>query len=366
MTTKIELKNISKFYGDTCAVSNLSLSLKNGDIGCLLGPSGCGKTSVLRIIAGFETLNKGVIKINEKLISTIDSHTPPEKRNIGMVFQDYALFPHLTVKANIEFGLKKKKHAQNQEWVKQLTELVGLESEINKYPHELSGGQQQRVALARALAPKPDLLLMDEPFSNLDVSLREKLSMEVRDILKISGTTALMVTHNQIEAFSMADVIGVMSSGKMEQWDTAHNLYHRPLTPKVADFVGEGVLITGTVTAKDEVKTSLGTLKGSFSYPCSDGCFAEVLIRPEDIVHDDSSVFKGEVVKKQYRGATIMYTLQLPSKEKVLTLVPSHHNHHMGQKIGIKPEVKDIILFETRFVDMNNELVLNDRRIIGK
>lgn len=361
MTTKIELKNISKYYGDTCAVTDLSLALRTGDIGCLLGPSGCGKTSVLRMIAGFERLNKGTISINGKLISSIDKMTPPEKRNIGMVFQDYALFPHLTVMENIEFGIRKADRVQNQGWIKQLTELVGLEAVIQKYPHELSGGQQQRVALARALAPKPDLLLMDEPFSNLDVSLREKLSMEVRDILKISGTTALMVTHNQLEAFSMADVIGVMASGKMEQWDTAHNLYHRPTTPNVADFVGEGVLITGAVTAKDEVRTCLGTLKGNFSYPCSDGCSAEVLIRPEDIVHDDYSEFKGEIVKKQYRGANIMYTLQLPSKEKVLTLVPSHHNHQIGQKIGIKAEVKDIILFEKRYVDINSELVLNNR-----
>ena len=359
MNTKLELKNISKSYGDNCAVFNLSLVLKEGDIGCLLGPSGCGKTSVLRAIAGFEALDTGIVKINGGLMSSRDSHTPPEKRNVGMVFQDYALFPHLTVKANIEFGFKKKEQMQNKEWITQLTELVGLESFKQKYPHELSGGQQQRVALARALAPKPNLLLMDEPFSNLDVSLREKLSMEVRDILKTSGTTALMVTHNQLEAFSMADVIGVMASGKMEQWDTAHNLYHRPVTPTVADFAGEGVLIEGTVTCKDEVKTCLGALKGSFSYPCSDGCLAEVLIRPEDIVHDDSSAFKGKIIKKQYRGANIMYTLQLSSQEKVLTLVPSHHNHQISQEIGIRPEVDDIILFEKHFVDMNkNELFL--------
>jgi iron(III) transport system ATP-binding protein len=201
--------------------------------------------------------------------------------------------------------------------------------------------------LARALAPNPDLLLMDEPFSNLDVALRERLCIDVRNILKAIGVSALLVTHNQHEAFAMADKIGVMSEGSLEQWDSAYNLYHRPRSQYVADFVGEGVLIQGQVTAEDEVRTELGTLKGRFSYPCRNGCPANVLIRPDDIIHDDSSPFKAKVLRKRFRGANILYTLQLRNDEEVLALVSSHHNHSIGQEIGIKPQVGEIILFET-------------------
>ncbi len=224
--------------------------------------------------------------------------------------------------------------------------LVGLTEAWDNYPHELSGGQQQRVALARALAPQPELLLMDEPFSNLDVSLRERLSMEVRDILKTSNISALIVTHNQQEAFAMADVIGVLTNGQLQQWDTAYNLYHRPANRVVADFIGEGVLLRGKVTGLDQVNTGLGILNGPFSYPCRNGCPAHVLIRPEDVVHDHNSSFKARIIKKTFRGANILYTLELPSTEKVMALVPSHHNHTLGQEIGILPQVDEIILFD--------------------
>jgi iron(III) transport system ATP-binding protein len=228
-----------------------------------------------------------------------------------------------------------------------MLDLVGLTSHAKKYPNELSGGQQQRVALARALAPNPELLLLDEPFSNLDTALRERLCSDVRGILKDIDISALLVTHNQQEAFAMADVIGVMRKGALEQWDTSYNLYHRPKSPYVADFVGEGVLIQGRVASEDEVHTSLGTLKGRFSIPCRNGCLASVLIRPEDIIHDDSSPFKARVISKKFRGANILYTLQLKSSEKVLALVSSHHNHSIGQEIGIRTHVDEVILFES-------------------
>jgi iron(III) transport system ATP-binding protein len=263
-----------------------------------------------------------------------------------MVFQDYALFPHLTVRKNIIFGLTNLQKPKQNRRLKEMLDLVGLTNDAEKYPHELSGGQQQRVALARALAPNPDLLLMDEPFSNLDVALRERLSIDVRKILKELGISALLVTHNQHEAFAMADTIGVMKDGYLEQWDTAYNLYHRPKSQFVADFVGEGVLVHGKVTSQDEVQTHLGTLKGRFSYPCRNGCPANVLIRPEDIIHDDSSPFKAEILRKNFRGANILYTLQLQNAEKILALVSSHHNHSIGQEIGIRPQVDEIVLFE--------------------
>jgi iron(III) transport system ATP-binding protein len=347
MTTILELKNISKSFDDNLVVNNLSLSLRKGEIGCLLGPSGCGKTTILRAIAGFEVPDTGEIFMNDTRVSARNTLVPPEERRIGMVFQDYAIFPHLNAKDNVAFGLLKLDKGRKEDRVNELLALVGLEDASQKFSHELSGGQQQRVALARALAPKPELLLMDEPFSNLDVTLRERLSMEVREILKESGTTAIMVTHNQNEAFAMADAIGVMYEGNLLQWDTGYNLYHRPTSTVVADFVGEGVLLNGLVLDERQVKTGLGVLEGEFTYPCQNGCPADVLIRPEDIIHDDASSFKAKILRKNFRGANILYTLLLPSNETVLALVPSYCQHEVGQFIGITPKVDDIILFES-------------------
>ena len=225
----LELKNIQQAYGQQLVVNNLSLTLEKGQIGCLLGPSGCGKTSVLRCIAGFEPVIAGEILLSGVRVSGNGVFLPPEQRHIGMVFQDYALFPHLTVIDNIGFGLHQLPKNDRGPRVNELLGTVGLSDAANKYPHELSGGQQQRVALARALAPRPDLLLLDEPFSNLDVSLRERLSLEVREILKSQNTTAILVTHDQNEAFAIADEIGIMHRGEIQQWDSAYNLYHLSL-----------------------------------------------------------------------------------------------------------------------------------------
>ncbi|UCD89673.1 MAG: ABC transporter ATP-binding protein, partial [Desulfobacterales bacterium] len=268
MQNSLEVKHISKAYNGSCVISSLSFELQKGHIGCLLGESGCGKTTVLRCIAGFEPIQSGFIFIDGSLVSSSTDRIPPENRRLGMVFQDYALFPHLTVRKNITFGLERLTKQKQNHRLMEMLDLVGLLGDAEKYPHELSGGQQQRVALARALSPNPDLLLMDEPFSNLDVALRERLSIEVRNILNELGISVLLVTHNQNEAFAMADTIGVMKDGSLEQWDTAYNLYHRPKSQYVADFVGEGTLIKGRVTSADEVQTELGKLKGRFSYPC--------------------------------------------------------------------------------------------------
>lgn len=346
MPSALEINSISKAYNGTCVIDTLSLDLQKGDIGCLLGESGCGKTTLLRCVAGFEAIQSGFIHINGTLMSSPANRVPPENRRLGMVFQDYALFPHLTIRKNISFGINHLAKNDLKHRVNEMLDLVGLTNDVEKYPHELSGGQQQRVALARALAPSPDLLLMDEPFSNLDAALRERLCIDVRNILKEIGVSALLVTHNQHESFAIADMIGVMREGAIAQWDTAYNLYHRPKSQYVADFIGEGVLVQGQVKAEDEVITEFGTLKGRFSYPCRNGCPANVLIRPDDIIHDDSSPFKAKVLRKRFRGANILYTLQLRSDEEILALVSSHHNHSIGQKIGIKPQVDEIILFE--------------------
>lgn len=244
----LKLDQISLSYdtadgGLTPVVQSLSLSLERGGIGCLLGASGCGKTTVLRAIAGFEPLRSGSICLGDVCLSSTNGQIEPEHRHVGMMFQDYALFPHLTVAKNIAFGLRKWDKARRSQRVNELLALTGLEGSAQRYPHELSGGQQQRVALARALAPEPDLLLLDEPFSNLDVDTRERLAFEVRDILKQTGHTAILVTHNQAEAFAIADRIGVMRDGKIVQWDTPHGLHNNPASDFVAEFIKREALL---------------------------------------------------------------------------------------------------------------------------
>ncbi|WP_049785410.1 ABC transporter ATP-binding protein [Nitrosomonas sp. Is79A3] len=341
----LQLNNVRQAYGEQVVIHDLSLALQKGNIGCLLGPSGCGKTTALRCIAGFEPVSAGEILLNGVCVSSADILVPPEQRRIGMVFQDYALFPHLDVAANIGFGLHRLTRTERERRVDELLQVVQLVSVSGKYPHELSGGQQQRVALARALAPKPELLLLDEPFSNLDVSLRERLSVEVREILKDQGITAILVTHDQAEAFAIADVIGVMQQGEIQQWDTAFNLYHRPANRFVANFVGQGVFLPGTVISAQQVAIELGILNGEIPQYCDNGCKVDVLVRPDDIVHDDNSPLQATVINKAFRGAEILYTLRLSGGAKVLALVPSHHNHVIGEKIGIKLEADHIVAF---------------------
>ena len=348
----LELADIDLAFGTHSVVRKLSLRLEKGRIGCLLGPSGCGKTTVLRCIAGFERVAGGEVRLDGELVSSAALHTPPEQRRIGMVFQDYALFPHLTVAGNIAFGLRGMAAREREARVAELLAIVGLAEQGGKYPHEMSGGQQQRVALARALAPRPALLLLDEPFSNLDVELRERLSHEVRDIIKATGTTAVLVTHDQHEAFAVADDIGIMNEGRIQQWDTPYNLYHRPRNRFVADFIGQGVLLPGTVLDDRQVRVELGTLHSAIPVECGSGCHncarvctVDVLLRPDDIVHDDASTLKARVVKKAFRGADILYTLALPSGTRVLSLVPSHHNHAIGENIGIRLDVDHVVTF---------------------
>ena len=226
--------------------------------------------------------------------------------------------------------------------MQELALLTGITELLEKFPHELSGGQQQRVALARALAPRPDLLLLDEPFSNLDTGLRERLSLELRDILKASGATVVLVTHDQHEAFAMADEIGVMREGRIEQWDSAYNLYHRPANRFVADFVGQGVFLPAKALNGRQLEIELGTLNADMPHG---GGALEVLLRPDDVIHDDAAPTQAEVVHKAFRGAEILYTLKLASGRKVLALVPSHHNHALGERIGIRLDVDHVVAF---------------------
>jgi iron(III) transport system ATP-binding protein len=351
--SQLELNGVVQRYGGHTVVDGVDFRLESGQIACLLGPSGCGKTTLLRCIAGFEEIAAGEIRLRGEIVSAAGHHLPPEKRRIGMVFQDYALFPHLTVEENVAFGLGRKQPQDARLRVRQLLATVGLHGQGDKFPHELSGGQQQRVALARALAPRPELILLDEPFSNLDVGLRERLSLEVREILKREGSTAIMVTHDQHEAFAIADEIGIMYEGRIQQWDVPYNLYHRPANRFVADFIGQGVLLPGIVVGGTNVEMELGKLVSDVPVECSetctdchDGCDVDVLLRPDDVVHDDRSPLQAEVLHKAFRGADILYTLRLTSGAEVLSLVPSHHNHALGEKIGIRLDADHVIAFK--------------------
>jgi iron(III) transport system ATP-binding protein len=344
----VSLRRVVKRFGDSLVVDALDLDTREGEFLTLLGPSGCGKTTTLRMIAGLVQPTSGRVLIGGEDVT----HLEPRKRQVGMVFQDYALFPHLTVAANIGFGLHRMQKKERASRVAELLQTVGLADASSRYPHELSGGQQQRVALARALAPRPDLLLMDEPFSNLDVSLRERLSLEIRDILKSQNATAILVTHDQDEAFAIADEIGVMQHGEIQQWDTAYNLYHKPANRFVANFIGQGVFLPGKVLDSHHVEIELGVLKGDVSHKCTTDCHlcregypVDVLIRPDDIVHDDASPVQAAVVHKAFRGADILYTLRLPGGSTALSLVPSHHNHAIGEKIGIRLAADHVVAF---------------------
>ena len=345
MAASVDVRALEHAYGANRVVRGLDFTLAEGQIGCLLGPSGCGKTTVLRCIAGFEPVTAGSIALSGRIVSTPGRLTPPEARRIGMVFQDYALFPHLSVAGNVGFGFGRRPSAKARARVDAMLALVGLSGVGSAYPHELSGGQQQRVALARALAPEPDLLLLDEPFSNLDIDLRERLSLEVRDIIKQAGITTILVTHDQHEAFALADEIGIMHEGRIEQWDSAYNLYHRPATRFVADFVGRGVFLRGVVAGANLLATELGELDAELPTPVLKGGAVDLLLRPDDIVHDDGSPLRAEVAAKAFRGAEFLYTLTLASGTQVLSLVPSHHNHAIGERIGIRLAIDHVVAF---------------------
>ena len=360
----LDVAQLSVSYPDRSrpSVDRVTLSLRAGEMGVLIGPSGCGKTTLLRAVAGLERVSAGDIRLAQALVSSGHVHVAPEARRIGMVFQDYALFPHLSVQDNVSFGLHKLPRAEREARVREVLALVGLSSSAQRFPHELSGGQQQRVALARALAPKPQLLLLDEPFSNLDVELRERLALEVRGILKEAQTTALFVTHDQMEAFAIGDVIGVMSEGRLHQWDDAYTLYHRPATRFVAEFIGHGVFTPATLREENNqvvVHTPMGDLVdvAECPLPCtfaSGEC--DVLLRADDIVHDDDAPVKAEIIRKSFRGSEFLYTLRLKTGESVMAHVPSHHDHKLGEWIGIRAEVDHVVTFNRACPVNGNDL----------
>ncbi len=346
MTSQLTVEGLDVSYDEYQVLRQVSFTLEPGKIGCMLGPSGCGKTTVLRAIAGFEPALGGRILIDQVVVSSNYYCLAPENRNIGMVFQDFALFPNLSVTENIGFGLKSWKKKNQVERVHELLAMIGMPAYGQAYPHQLSGGQQQRVALARAMAPRPGLLLLDEPFSSMDGELREQLAREVRNILKQENATAILVTHDQYEAFAIADEISVMNEGRILQHDSGYNLYHRPVDRFVADFIGQGVIIPARVENQNSVRTELGLINGNIPVGSELGSMVDVLIRPDDVIHDDASKDSAIVIDKAFRGADFLYFLRMDSGIEVMCLAPSHHNHRINERIGIRLNVDHLVVFD--------------------
>ncbi|WP_222434265.1 ABC transporter ATP-binding protein [Luteimonas wenzhouensis] len=311
--------------GPRVVVDGLSLALAHGEIGCLLGPSGCGKTTVLRAIAGFEPLQAGSILLDGRPLSSAGRTVPPELRGIGMMFQDYALFPHLDVAANVGFGLSRRPRREREARVAEVLQLVGLPDRADAWPHELSGGQQQRVALARALAPSPSLLLLDEPFSNLDNDTREHLAAELRSILRRTGTTALLVTHDQAEAFAMADAIGVMDQGRILQWADAPTLYAHPRDPFVAGFIGRGCVLPAEALGLD--------------------CGGRVLLRPDRLLPDPEGRIRAEVVAVSFRGPGRVALLRLAGGQVVEADLPAGLEQPPGSTLALRLAEDGLVRF---------------------
>ena len=321
--------NLYKTFEGQPVVQDVSLSVPPGEILVLLGPSGCGKTTTLRLIAGFEQLDGGRIEINNQLVADGSRHVPPEKRRVGIVFQDYAIFPHLTLAQNIGFGLKRGQ----SERVEEMLSFVGLRGLGERMPHQLSGGQQQRVALARALAPQPVVLLLDEPFSNLDAALRVEMRQEVRRLLKDSGTTAVFVTHDQEEALFMGDQVGVMNVGHQEQVGAPEAIFHRPRTRFVAEFLGQTDFLPGEVTAQG-VQTPLGVLPQML--PLANGTAVEVAVRPDDLLLEPDDLGNGRIVSRQFVGIAFVYGVRLEDGTLIHSWQPHENSLAEGTAVSVQ------------------------------
>ncbi|MCW8907439.1 MAG: ABC transporter ATP-binding protein [Sedimenticola sp.] len=346
MTYQLELEDASVRFDSLPVVRQVSLQLSQGDIGCLLGPSGCGKTTLLRAIAGFEPLHNGRIALQGKTVSSERVMVAPERRRVGMVFQDFALFPHLSIADNIGFGLRDRSAGERRQRIRDLLKLVGLTGQEKQHPHQLSGGQQQRVALARAMAPRPEILLLDEPFSALDPELRTQLAAEVRTLLKEDGITAILVTHDQSEAFAMADHTGVMNQGQLHQWDSSYNLYHHPATTFVADFIGRGTLFPIQVADRNSIDTPFGLLSGKLPPPLEPGDKLQLLIRPDDLhLTTKPEGIQARIIEQLFQGADFLYTLQLEDGNRFQCLAPSHQRHQTGDRVTLKLDIQDLVLF---------------------
>ena len=343
----LEINNATFIASDNNKVKNVSLKIKEkGEIVCLLGPSGVGKTTILRTIAGLQNLKSGEIKLKDKIISSEKFNLEPEKRNIAMCFQDNSLFPHFNVLENINVGSRRKNGSKFNYSDNDLIKILHLEDIKNKYPHQISAGEAQRVSLARSLLSKPDLLLLDEPFANIDATLKEELQKKIKDILKEFDITTLIVTHDSFEAFFLGDKCGIILDQSLKQYDKPYNIHHEPNSIEVAKFLNRGVFIEVKVVETDCAVHSLmhqelGEIRGKLLNNFPVGSKVKLLLQPEDLIHDDQSKLKLEVVDRKFRGTNFIYTLKTDKKEEIPVFVHSHHihQHEKNEKFGIKSPI---------------------------
>jgi len=328
----VRIEEVEKRYGRTVAVAGVDLELGEGELVAVLGPSGCGKTTLLRLIAGFEAPDAGTITVGGEVVAGAGAWVPPERRRIGMVFQDYALFPHLRVGANVAFGLARRGREERERLTRRTLELVGLQHKADRYPHELSGGERQRVALARALAPEPEVVLLDEPFSNLDATLRGGLRREVELILREAGTTALLVTHDQEEALTLGDRLAVMRAGRLVQLGRPEDVYARPASRWAAEFVGDVNVLAGQAHGLD-VQTEIGVF--DLIRPASGD--VHVAIRPEQLELLAEDRANAEVVDREFRGHDVLYRLRHENGSWLLVQLPSLRLFEVGQQVFVRP-----------------------------
>ena len=341
---KLEIKDISYSINKNLILDNLNLNIFPEEIISIIGPSASGKSSLLRVIAGFDQINSGRIILNEKIVDDASTFIKPNDRNVGIIFQDLALFPHLNCEENILFGISNLEISERKSRLKKLSTLLDINNILEKFPHEISGGQQQRIAIARALAPKPELLLFDEPFSALDEELKDLLIADVKILLKTEKITSVFVTHNIKEAFQLSDKIAYLSDRRIIQNETPYNIYHKPLSKEIAHFCGNGCFIRGTVVDSNHVATPLGKIFGD-TIPYKTNDHVDVMIRPDDVIHDDNSTESARVVDKKFFGSDFLYKLELKDGQSILCLTPSHHNHSINEVIGIRVEIDHLVLF---------------------
>ena len=334
-----EIDNVSFAAGGKNKVNNVTLNIENeGDIICLLGPSGIGKTTILRTIAGLERINKGKINLKGRTLSSENIHIEPENRNIALSFQENSLFPHYNIEKNINLGSDRVKNEKRIE-TKEIINFLNLNKILNKFPHEISAGEAQRASLARSLVSQPDLLMLDEPLSNVDQSFKEEIQVELKQILTNSKITTIIVTHDSYEAFYLGSKCGIILDGELKQYDDPYNVYHLPNSLEVVNFLNRGILIPAEVTSPKSLENEdLGTITGNFARPFPIGSKVKLLIQPEDLQHDDASNLKLEVVDRKFRGSNFIYTLKTFSNTLIPVFVHSHHihQHEVDEKFGIK------------------------------